>query len=79
MKNDANLQKKEISHADELYIDLGLLSKKEVARILMVECCTVDRYTKKGLLHPSKRGTSIQSRVYFDKNEVLEFAKFKKI
>lgn len=77
MKNETNLQKKETSPNDENIIDLGLLSKKEVARIFRVECCTIDRFVKRGLLTPKKMGKSIQSRVYFSKEEVIELAKFK--
>lgn len=77
MKNSANLQKKETTQTEEIFIDLGLLSKKEVAKIFRIETCSVDRWVKKGLLTPKKMGKSMQSRIYFDKNEVLELAKFK--
>lgn len=77
MKTETNLNKNELTHNQEILIDLGLLSKKEVARMFRVEPCSIDRWTKKGLLHPKKMGTLAQSRIYFDKNEVLELAKFK--
>ena len=78
MKNSANLQKKETTQTEEIFMDLGLLAKKEVAVMFRVESCTIDRWVKKGLLTPKKMGTSDQSRIYFDRNEVLELAKFKK-
>ena len=77
MKTEANLLKKETSPNDEIIMDLGLLSKKEVAQMFRVECCTIDRWVKKGLLNPKKMGTVTQSRVYFDRNQVLELAQFK--
>ena len=79
MKNEANLQKKETSPNDEILMDLGLLSKKEVARMFRVESCTIDRWVKKGLLTPKKMGNITQSRLYFNKDQVLELAKFKTV
>jgi hypothetical protein len=73
MMEKSNLNKKELSHQSEFTMDLGLLSKKEVAAILKVACCTVDRYVTKGLLEVKKLGTNEQSRCYFDKEEVLRF------
>lgn len=77
MKTETNLNKKQTNTSEEIFIDLGLLSKKEVAKIFRVEACTIDRWVKKGLLTCKKIGTLAQSRVYFSKDEVLEFANFR--
>ncbi|MCW3076945.1 MAG: hypothetical protein JWO32_1554 [Bacteroidetes bacterium] len=73
MKTSANLNKNEPSYQKELQIDLGLLSKGEVARILKVSACTVDRYVKNGWLNLVKWGSSQQARCYFKREEVLNF------
>lgn len=73
METSAKLNKKELPHQKDLQIDLGLLSKGEVANILRVSPCTIDRYVKKGWLTVKKLGTLPQSRCFFDRDEVLNF------
>jgi hypothetical protein len=75
MTTTANLPKKEMPYRDELQLDLGLLSKSEVARLLRVSCCTIDRYVKKGWLKVKKLGTEDQSRCFYEQNEVLRFVR----
>lgn len=78
MKNRDNLHKKETSHSEEIIIDKGLLSKKEVAQMFRVTVYTIDRWVRKKYLTIIKMGTEKQSKVYFDKSEVAELVTFKK-
>ena len=74
MNTNSNIQKKGTSNQKQIFIDLGLLSKKEVAKMYGVETCTIDRWVKKGFLSTKKIGSSKQSKVYFYKAEVLKLA-----
>ncbi len=71
MPTKANLNKKELPYRKELEMDMGFLSKNEVAAYLRVSPSTVDRYVRKGLLTLKKIGCAQQSRCFFDKTEVL--------
>jgi hypothetical protein len=55
-------------------IDEGLLNRKEIAKFLRVSLVTLTDWIKRGLPSHKQRG-----RVYFDKEEVLNYIREKKI
>lgn len=71
MNKDASLNKKELSQAKEIMTEKGHLEKKEVASLFRKNLTTIDRWVKKGWLTPLKYGSSKQSRVMFNKEEVF--------
>lgn len=52
----------------------GLLNRKEIAKILRVSLVTLSDWMKKGLPSHKQGG-----RIYFDKTEVLDYIKEKKM
>lgn len=54
--------------------DEGLLNRKEIAKFLRVSLVTLTDWIKRGLPSHKQRG-----RVYFDKEEVLNYIRDKKI
>ena len=54
--------------------DDGLLNRKEIAKFLRISLVTLNDWIKRGLPSHPQRG-----RIYFDKNEVLDYIKEKKI
>jgi excisionase family DNA binding protein len=54
--------------------DEGLLNRKEIAKFLRVSLVTLTDWIKRGLPSHKQRG-----RVYFDKEEVLDYIREKKI
>lgn len=55
-------------------LDEGLMNRKEIAGFLRVSLVTLTDWMKRGLPSHHQRG-----RVYFDKKEVLDYIKEKKI
>lgn len=54
--------------------DDGLLNRKEIAKFLRISLVTLNDWIKRGLPSHPQRG-----RVYFDKKEVLDYIKEKKM
>jgi predicted DNA-binding transcriptional regulator AlpA len=52
----------------------GLLNRKEIAKFLRISLVTLNDWMKRGLPSHPQRG-----RIYFDKKEVLDYIKEKKI
>lgn len=53
--------------------DEGLLNRKEIAKFLRISLVTLNDWIKRGLPSHPQRG-----RIYFDKNEVLDYIKEKR-
>lgn len=63
MKQKTNVEKKELSHRDEILLgELGLITKKEVAQLLQVHTSSIDRYVKEGRLPVKKQ--EVQRNAY---------------
>ncbi len=72
MKTETNVEKKELSTRDEILLEeLGLITKKEVAKLLQVHSSTIDRYVKGGKLPVKKVGVAQQCRCYYKKQDVI--------
>ncbi len=54
--------------------DEGLLNRKEIAKFLRISLVTLNDWIKRGLPSHPQRG-----RIYFDKKEVLDYIKEKKM
>lgn len=59
----------------EEFIDNYYYTKKEVADIFGVCPATINRWVKRGILHPDKFGNSKQSPVLYKTQEVNEILK----
>lgn len=54
--------------------EIGLLNRKEIASFLRISLVTLNDWIKRGLPSHKQRG-----RIYFDKKEVLDYIKERKI
>ncbi len=72
MKIETEVQKKELSHRDEILLgELGMITKKECAELLQVHTSTIDRFVMEGKLPVKKIGSSAQCRCYYKKQDII--------